>query len=137
MKAVVTAADTCTAAQVFQKMDSAALSGIGIVDTAGKLVGATMAKDIKKLVSAKNYDTLKTPILEFLHSIRKTSTSSDNKQATEEQKSKLVVTIAKSATLRDAITLLGANSEHRLFIVEAGKPVGVVSIIDILRVCCM
>jgi len=89
-----------------------------------KLIGNTSARDIKYLVLDKGELSLEMPVLEYLAAVRQRIITSQEKAP--------VCAVQKDASLGRVIGLMGATQFHRLFIVDKGNPIGVVSVTDIL-----
>jgi len=125
IKFVVTVPEESTAHEAFSIIEKSNLSGIGVVDEDGKLVGNTSARDIKYFVLDKGQLSLDEPIMDYLASVRQS-------QLVEKDRVP-VSTVRISATIGRVIGLMGKTQYHRLFIVDSeGKPIGVLSVSDIL-----
>lgn len=122
-KAVKTILDTDSAKEAFDLLVETQLSGIGVVDSEGTLIGNTSASDIKAFVM--NATTkLSIPILDYLAMIRQEPSKTDKYP---------VSAVKPSTTLERVLGILSKTNYHRLFIEnEEGKPIGVISISDIL-----
>ncbi len=96
----------------------AQVSGAGVVDEQGKLVGCLSAADLKQIAENYDFTTLLKPVKEFL---------------TDEAPDPVV--LHAFDTLADVVAKLVTNHVHRVFIVgPGGYPQGVVSTTDVLRV---
>lgn len=125
-KDLVSALDTASAKDVFELLDSKRLSGIAIVDSeTGKLVGNTSARDIKLAISETGVD-MDMDILSYLATVR---------QATPTKKERYPSAhVATTSTVGHAIRLLEKTGYHRVFVVDQEcKPVGVISVADVIR----
>jgi len=124
LKSVVTVSESSTAHEAFSLIEKSWLSGVGVVDEEGKLIGNTSARDIKALVYDKGQKSLDDPIVDYLAKVR---------QGQSKEKDRAAVTmVRKTDSLGRVIGLLGKTQYHRLFIVDPeGKPIGVVSISDV------
>jgi len=110
----------------FKAIEKTQYSGIGVVDSHGKLIGNTSAKDIKYLVLDKGELSLEMPVLEYLAAVRQ-------RVITASEKTPICV-VHKDATIGRVVGMLAATQFHRLFIVDGkGCAIGVVSITDILN----
>lgn len=110
----------------FQLIDKTHFSGIGVIDRDQKLIGNTSARDIKFLVLDRCELSLEMPVLEYLAAVRQRVITASEKAP--------VCALQKEATLGRAVGLLGATQFHRLFLIDSkGKPIGVVSVTDILN----
>jgi CBS domain-containing protein len=124
-KDIVSAIDTASATDVFELLDSKRLSGIAVVDgETGKLVGNTSARDIKLAITT-NVD-MDMDILSYLATVR---------QATLTKKERYPFAhVATTSTVGHAIRLLEKTGYHRVFVVDENvKPVGVISVADVIR----
>jgi len=125
IKSVFTIEDTKTARDAFSMIDKTGLSGIGVVDSEGHLVGNTSARDIKYFVLDKGQLSMDEAVMDYLATIRQ-------RQISEKDRAP-VSSIHRTDTLGRAIGLLGKTQYHRLFLVDdQRKPIGVVSVADIL-----
>jgi len=112
--------------EVFRMMDNKKISGVGVVNSAGALVGNTSGSDLKLFVKLPSIALLHVPISDFLKKIRQESL--DERMPT--------FAVASHDSLRVVINKLVATRVHRVFVAndEHGyKPVRVISITDILR----
>lgn len=128
LKSVVTVSANDCALRAFQLIDRSGLSGIGVVDEEGKLVGNTSARDIKYLTSTSTPASLNLnlPVMQYLAQLRQQDFNPDERHPS--------CSVRPTATLEHVIDVLVATKFHRVFIVdELSRPIGVVSIADILR----
>ena len=128
-KEVVQAKDTATALDVFELLDSKRLSGIAVIDGEdGHLVGNTSARDIKLMVldEGRSANIMEIDILSYLAVLR---------QATPVKKERYPSAhVAETSTVGHAIRLLAKTGYHRVFVVDKEtKPVGVISVADVIR----
>lgn len=125
-KPVVTVPETERAANVFKLMNVKRLSSVGVVDRAGRIIGNTSASDLKLFIQKPSLHILRLPIVEFINIIRQ-----------QDLKERIpVVSVRTTDTLGKAIGKLAATGIHRVFVVDADqKPVGVVSVSDIISRC--
>jgi CBS domain-containing protein len=127
-KDVLCANDTTCARHVFALLVSKELSGIAIVDEeTGKLVGNTSARDIKLAVSAGvAAATLDMDILSYLAAVRQAVPTKNERYPS--------ASVHEESTVGHAIRLLAKTGYHRVFVVDKDqKPVGVISVADIIR----
>jgi CBS domain-containing protein len=120
---VISIGSDSRAIDVFDKMSKRGLSGIAVVDAkTGALKFNTSSSDVKLWL--KSSASLDLPIGEFLRRIRKS----------DKKKDKSVGCLTTSDTLLGAISKLRTSGYHRLWIVDDDtKPIGVLSITDIMR----
>jgi len=98
------------------------VSAIAVVDQDGKLLGNLSASDIRGIGSSTlRFSSLLLPIGEFL-------------QLEGPDASKAAVTCIATTTFGEAVSLLAKNKIHRLWVVENDKPVGLVSLTDIMKI---
>ena len=126
-KDIVQAPDTATALYVFQLLDSHRLSGIAVVDDeTGKLVGNTSARDIKLSVLGSQDATMDQDILSYLARVRQSTFTKKERYPSAH--------VSEDSTVGHAIRLLAKTGYHRVFVVDKDtKPVGVISVADIIR----
>lgn len=128
-KPVVSAPDTATARDVFELMDSNRLSGIAIVDPSdGSLMGNTSASDIKLAVAVEEgmVADLNLDILSYVTAVRLEKPGEEARYPSTH--------VREDATVGHVMRLLAKTGYHRVFVVDdARKPIGVVSVRDIVR----
>jgi len=125
LKKVVTVDENSTAKEAFQLIERSNLSGIGVVDEDGNLIGNTSARDIKYFVLDQGQAKIDQPILDYLAIVRSSVKTAKEKVP--------VSTVHATDPIGRAIGLLAKTQFHRLFIVDSeSKPIGVVSVADIL-----
>lgn len=126
-KDIISAVDTASAKQVFELLDSHRLSGIAVVDEeTGKLVGNTSARDIKLSVVSPVDASMDQDILSYLAKVRQSTFSKKERYPSAH--------VAEDSTVGHAIRMLAKTGYHRVFVVdEEVKPVGVISVADIIR----
>jgi CBS domain-containing protein len=129
---IKTASKTQSVVQIMSdlKEDNDFVPAVPVVDTNGTLIATFSASNLKG-ISKGTFTQLLFPILEFLG-------QQDNTKpfqvAIQHQKSLHPVTCTASNTWEEVIRLLIVNRIHRVWLVDnLNKPVGVVSIGDILR----
>lgn len=126
-KDVVKIADSASAAEAFELLDSKRLSGIAVVDEDGKLVGTTSAKDIKRAVLDAGRTSMDMDILSYLASVRQS-------EAVTKKDKYPSVHVHDDATVEHVVNLIAKTGLHRVFVVDKDmKPVGVVSFTDIIN----
>lgn len=124
---VISVNSDASAWQAFKTLEVNGVSGIAIVDRDGKLVANTSARDLKWVLHNKGTISLDEPIQKYLSQIRNAVAGDESHPS---------CSIGLTTTVAHAIGLLAATGYHRVFIVDANsRPVGVVSVADILRFC--
>jgi CBS domain-containing protein len=102
----------------FYSLYRANVSGAGVVDEAGKVIGCLSASDLKQVAENYDFTMLLKSVKEFL-----------SDEAPEP------VVLHAFDTLADVVAKLVTNHVHRVFIVgPGGYPQGVVSTTDVLQV---
>jgi len=125
MKDVVMVSETAPAMDAFSKMVKENVSGVAVVDEAGKLKGALSVRDLKGVApDAALFWRLYQPTRDFLSKLNKehsdTRPRSPQFCSTEDD-------------LEFVITKLAEHKIHRVFVVDAHhKPIGIVSLKDVL-----
>lgn len=121
---VVCVPETLSTLETLRLMYSKKLTGVGIVDEAGKLVSNFSVSDLRGIVK-EDFLRLEMPVRAFtrlakLHQYRRTI-------------SEAVTTVSASTTLEELLDLFSKTGYHRLYSVsEDGKPNGVITLTDIL-----
>ena len=127
LKDVVTIADTASAAEAFELLDSKRLSGIAVVDEDGKLVGNTSAKDIKRAVLDAGRTSMDVDILSYLASVRQG-------EAVGKKDKYPSCHVHDDSTVAHVVNVMAKTGFHRVFVVDKDmKPVGVVSFTDVIN----
>jgi len=122
---VLSVASDASAWTAFKTLEVNSVSGIAIVDRDGKLVGNTSARDLKFFVLNRGTLSLDAPIQVYLARIRQRDIDEARHPS---------CSIGLGTPIGHCLGLLSATGYHRVFIVDANaKPIGVVSITDILR----
>lgn len=121
---VITVPDSSTAAEVFKTIATKNLSGIGVVDPHGKLVGNTSGSDMKMVLQSPKADLLELSIREYLVEIRRSQAKTTAP----------IVTVQPSDTLQRVVAKLKATGMHRVFATDSDhRPLAVIAITDVLR----
>ena len=127
LKDVMTIADTASAAEAFELLDSKRLSGIAVVDEDGKLVGNTSAKDIKRAVLDAGRTSMDVDILSYLASVRQG-------EAVGKKDKYPSCHVHDDSTVAHVVNVMAKTGFHRVFVVDKDmKPVGVVSFTDVIN----
>jgi len=120
-KQVITISQEESVAAAIQKLHDSRVSGIGIIDSTGKLVGNFAATSLKSL-GEKVVNMVNLTLKEFLHS---------NKQATPDEST---ITVTKQTTAHQVITNFKTHAVHRIFVInESHQPIGIISLGDIIE----
>lgn len=129
MKQVATVPSSLTAYECFKYMDDCQFSGVGVVESgSGVLIGNTSARDIKNFMSDNGPSALHYPILDYLSKIRQ-EVPGDERHP--------ICRVLPTTPVSKVIRMLGATGYHRLFVTDqVGRPVGVVSLTDVMRLAC-
>lgn len=114
------------ASEAFTVIDKKRLSGIAVVDSDGKLIGNTSARDVKFAAMDRNCQvSLDLDIISYLAAVR---------QAVAENERSPVCKVRPEDTMEHVIKLLAKTGYHRVFVVDGNaKPVGVISFADIIN----
>jgi len=119
-KQVITISEDSSLSAAIRKLRESKVSGIGVIDHTGKLVGNFGATALKFL-GLKVIDSINITLKDFLH----------QKPDTKEE-STIVVT--KQTTAHQVITKFTTSGVHRIFVVdEKGHPIGIISLGDIIE----
>ena len=117
-KRVICVRATDLAVDAFFNIYNHGVSGAGVVDEQGKLVGCLSATDLKQIAEDYDFTQLLKPVKDYL---------GDDATAP--------IALHAFDTLRDVVSKLVSTRVHRVFIVgPGGYPLGVVSCTDVLRV---
>lgn len=126
-KDVVTIKETAPAWEAFGILDAKSLSGIAVVDEdTGALVANTSARDIRLAASVGGSICMTMDVMSYLAELRMTTPSIKDRHPT--------CSVHETDTIAHVLHLLAKTGYHRLFVVdEEKKPIGVVSVADIIR----
>jgi len=98
------------------------ISAIAVVDSEGRLLGNLSASDIRGIGgSARRFSSLLLPIGEFL-------------QLDGPEACRAAITCTLDTTFEQVIALLARNKIHRVWVVDNDRPIGLVSLTDIMLV---
>lgn len=127
-KKVVTLNQSKTLSDALTMMYEKNLSGIGLVDDKDHLSGIISFSTVKHLLAKKQYNDLLKSCKSFyegnvLH-------QGDHE---EKEENKLYMAVYPETTLNTVLQRIRSKHVHHVFVVEDGKPVGVISLTDILR----
>ena len=149
-------------AQCFALMYNSDISGVGVVDRVrGHLVANLSVSDLRCLRSPDDFDLLGMPVIRFAHArwaseqrlaaaeeppTPGTGTREPQPQQQQQPQQQTqpqrpaggalrpaVVCVTLESSLLDVMEALVAQRVHRVYVAEGPKPVGVVTITDILR----
>jgi len=126
-KNIITIHQNAAVIDAFRILDKKKISGIALIDDTGRMVGVTTGKDLGLFLEYADIKLLEQPIGTYLKYIRSRSQNILEVPA---------VAVFGKSKLVYAIGLIASTKIHRLFICdseEAYRPVGVISITDILR----
>jgi len=123
-KEVASVRDDANAIDSFKIMIEKAISGVAVVDSNGKLTGNISARDLKAIsTDGRMFWRLFETNKNFLAKVKQT----------DKERPSRVVFVKQSDTLETAIKLLAEHQLHHIFLVdEHSKPIGVISLKDIL-----
>jgi CBS domain-containing protein len=126
-KNIITIHQNAAVIDAFRILDKKKISGIALIDDTGRMVGVTTGKDLGLFLEYADIKLLEQPIGTYLKYIRTRSQNILEVPA---------VAVFGKSKLVYAIGLIASTKIHRLFICdseEAYRPVGVISITEILR----
>jgi len=138
-KSVVTVRDTDVTYKAFKLMIEKKVTGVAVVDANGKLIGNISVSDFKFAeFEHRFWDLLGSPVLKYLEQVTDKPESNIRSHLfswlKESGKPPIVVSVKENDTLGTVIKFLTFYNIHRLFITDNnGKPIGVVSLYDVLK----
>mmetsp|Transcript_9964 Transcript_9964/g.15364 ORF Transcript_9964/g.15364 Transcript_9964/m.15364 type:complete len:334 (-) Transcript_9964:202-1203(-) len=128
-KEIVCIQSDAPAFEAFEVMDRQNLSGLAVVDDEGKLVGNTSARDAKMAAIDQGKTEMQKDILSYLAAVRQTQFAKGGKD-----RYPVCLIHESDATVGRVLHLLAKTGYHRVFVTdEDSKPIGVVSVFDIIR----
>ena len=133
---VVTAQPTDTLRRAAQSMLKRAVSGLPVVDAAGRLVGLVSEADLVRPDDAaeKRYHRWLDILAEGEELSPRSSPSIDaGNRPVSKVMSKDPITVAEDTPLRDVANLVGRDNVRRVLVVKDGKLVGIVARRDLVR----
>ncbi len=113
------------AIEAFKLMDTKQVTGLAIVDSHGKLVGNISARDLKIFIRFIDFNTLLTPVGDFVKALRQHAI--DIKSPT--------ITVFGSTKFEMVVGKLAATKVHRIFVVDDETHfhcIRVISLVDVL-----
>jgi len=124
-KKVITVTEDDTVLLAIQKLKQHKISGVGIIDNNGILIGNFDATAVKYFgIGDKVFDALKVTMKEFLNSYL-TQTPKDIEYP---------VCVTKQTIFHQAILKFNHHGVHRIFVVdEEKKPIGIISLVDVIE----
>jgi CBS domain-containing protein len=136
---LITLSQSDSALKCFQRLEVEPVSAAPIVDSKGCLVGTLSVTDVRELTGVPSKDLL-LPVRSFLQNLPLHKKKLERSLWSSEWSATIKGTCAPTTSLADAIDLLLAQKIHRLWLVSKKsdvdnqvKPVGVVSMTDIIR----
>eukprot|EP00037_Helgoeca_nana_P001883 m.30169 g.30169 ORF g.30169 m.30169 type:complete len:354 (+) comp12198_c0_seq2:155-1216(+) len=119
---VLTVKQSATVLDTLNLMAVNDIMGVAIVDDAGKLLANTSASDLKLFLQEPS-TSIHSSILSFISKVRQHDLKAVHP----------AMSVTAKDTLSHVIGRLAAARVHRLFVVDHGRPVSVISLTDILR----
>jgi len=121
---VVTVKHDSVTLEAFKKIAEESVSGVGVVDDNGNIIGNVSATDLKLIGhNGELLSLLQSPVESFLEVIKGTNEGVERGS---------VVSVCSDDTFGDVIRRVVLHRVHRIYIVDNLKPVGVFSLSDIL-----
>jgi len=114
------------ALEAFRLMDAKRITGLGIVDDSGRLVGNISARDLKLFVKQIDFDRLLQPLGEFIKELRQSAVDIVSP----------TISVFPEATFDLVVGKLAATRVHRIFVTDAEatfRPIRVISLVDVLH----
>lgn len=115
--------------EAFTTMVQRKLTSLAVVEHDGSLLTAVTLTDCKNLVKFKRLDRLRLDCREFAAQIRATQSLADPTGA----ETFPFFAAHPNTPLKHVIAKLVAVRTHRLFVVDHGKPIGVIDLYDVCR----
>lgn len=126
---VISCASDLPTWNAFKLLEVSGVSGIAVVDAQGKLCANTSARDLKLFVLNRGSLSLDVSIIDYLSQIRQRSDVGFENHPS--------CSVGLSSSIGHVMSLMHATKYHRVFIVDGlNKPIGVLSVTDILRFAC-
>ena len=122
-KPVYTCFPTESVVDIFERLYDNKITGLPVVDENGEIVGSFSASDIKGHYGGEIVHTMWKSLSEFLHSSNKFYNRESGTNA---------FTAKDTDTFADILGKIVKNHIHRLFVVENRRPIGVISLSDII-----
>jgi len=113
---------------VFSELYMRGITGMGVVDSNGKLIGNVSASDLRGL-QWFDFASLTLSVQDFLTSAKARTVARECHSMHMR-----VVELHPSSTLEELITVFANSRVHRVYICEEKIPVGVVTLTDVLSV---
>jgi len=136
VKNPVTIHESKPAYEAFQLMRDKKISGLGVVNDDGKLVGCISADDIKHLgYDIRYFEMLKTSVSQYLESVRYAMRGQVGEEEAEDIIQREPVIACKvNTTLGQVVKMVSFYDIHRIFVTdESNTPQGIIALRDILH----
>eukprot|EP01118_Nematostelium_gracile_P017374 TRINITY_DN739_c0_g1_i1.p1 TRINITY_DN739_c0_g1~~TRINITY_DN739_c0_g1_i1.p1 ORF type:complete len:371 (-),score=125.35 TRINITY_DN739_c0_g1_i1:85-1107(-) len=126
---VISIDENALAMDAFRTMIEKNVSGLAVLDADGKLSSTISLRDLKTIsTDSRMFWRLYQTVHNFLLKVRRENTETGG------DRPRTIVTVKPTDTLQTCIQKLADQKFHRIFIVDdAKKPVGVISLKDILK----
>jgi len=127
-KKVVTVLETDTVSTAIKKLKEHKISGVGVVDSEGKIVGDFSATDIKYFGADVNSSS------NLLHLGSTALKDFASKLHVPSNISPYPVRVTKGVSTQKVISLFKQTGSHRIFVVnDHQQPIGLISLVDIIE----
>jgi len=125
---VFTIPEEATAMDAFRLMIEKNVTGLAVINKEGKLTDNISLKDLKAMsTDARLFWRLYQTVHNFLQKIRKENNETGG------DRPRRAVTVTRNDTLEMVLKKLDENNVHRIFICDGHKPIGVISLRDVLN----
>jgi len=120
---VETVKDTDKVSVALKKIKECAISGVGIVDSHGKLIGNFSASDLKYFgIGSSTLQLFSSTMSDYLKALKLPNTGSDYPYS-----------VTKSSTVQQVVKKFSETKAHRLYVVEKELPIGIISLVDVIE----
>lgn len=132
IKTVVTIKENRPCIEAFRLMHDNQVSGIGIVDNHGTLIGNVSARDLKGIIRDQDHRLLFTTlfsktVFDLIKEVRQAEIHESSKTRVP------AITVMTTTTVRDVVRKLAATRIHRVFVKNTEQQlVGVISLRDVI-----
>eukprot|EP00732_Lithocolla_globosa_P001002 Lithocolla_globosa_v1_NODE_418_length_4113_cov_48.143420.p2 type:complete len:375 gc:universal NODE_418_length_4113_cov_48.143420:2860-3984(+) len=136
MRPIVSISSSDTALEGFQLARQRGITGVGIVNSVGELIGHLSYRDMRVLGrKGQFFQLLQLPVMEYLSYLYPKVASREIPEGSEDvDKRQRIVTVTLYDTFETALRRLVENNVHQAYIVdETDRPLGVVDCHDILK----
>lgn len=110
--------------EAFSILRQRQISGVGVVDSRGALIGNLSSRDLNALSSDSLYNVMFLPVSTFISNIKQMLVNEDQP----------MISVSEESKFGYAVSRMACNRIHRIYIADSHqKPLGVIAMRDVIR----